>query len=262
MPVSLDAITDGGQQRLPFGIILGAEGTGKSSLPAHYPNPIFIRSEEGTGSLKVKETPKITEWNDVLEWIKLLGSTDHPYQTVVIDSLTRLEPLLHAHMVKEANGLPLEKIAGGYYRWRDVANGHWQTLVNYLRHLQKKKGVAIFAIAHTALVDVEDPRVETYQTHTLAVDKTAGALLAQQFDFVGYLTVDVVTRETSDEERKLAATTGKRKIYFNKHPAYTAKKRNGLPDSIDLSPDAKTGSLAFQAAWAAANAALDKENAP
>ena len=75
-------------------MLYGVEGIGKSTFAAGAPEPIFILTEDGLGSLKCKHFPLATSFDDVLEAISTLYSEKHSFQTVVIDSLDWLEAII------------------------------------------------------------------------------------------------------------------------------------------------------------------------
>ena len=54
-------------------MLYGVEGIGKSTFAAGAPDPIFILTEDGLGSLKCKHFPLATSFDDVLEAIGTLS---------------------------------------------------------------------------------------------------------------------------------------------------------------------------------------------
>ena len=75
--------------------ILGDAGLGKSSLAATFPNPIFIRAEDGLQAIPLESRPDafpvLNSVNDLWEQLSSLIKEEHQYKTLVIDSVTALE---------------------------------------------------------------------------------------------------------------------------------------------------------------------------
>ncbi|MCS6901519.1 MAG: MAPEG family protein, partial [Myxococcales bacterium] len=72
-------------------VLYGVEGVGKSTFASQAPDPIFLCAEEGAVGLDVARFPTAHTWIEVLEAIRVLTHEEHPYKTLVIDSLDWLE---------------------------------------------------------------------------------------------------------------------------------------------------------------------------
>jgi len=234
MPFDLTSITSGKKPKPPMGIIYGAGKIGKTTFASQAPNPIFLPTEEGTDFLDVSRFPIINSVEELFEAIKTLGTTDHTYKTVVLDSADHLEVLVHEFIVRK-EGVPLEKINGGYYRWRDAARIVWRDILNQLNKLRERKGMGILIIAHFKTKDVPDPRSDTYSRIMLKLDDSAAAFLCESVDFIGFAGMDIKAVATNDEDRKRGVATGERKLFLVEQPAFVAGNRMGLPSSIPLS---------------------------
>ena len=228
----------------PKGIVYGIGGVGKTTFAASAPVPYIIQTEEGSDEFNVTRSPLVTAWSDIFEIIKWIGTTDQPYKTLVIDSLDHAEPLLHKHL-EAKHGMPLEKINGGFYRWRAAAATEWRDLDEALKKLRDRKNMAIIMLAHYKIKQVDDPRFDTYERIQLKLDEQASSLLYELNDFVGFLDFDKRAIATNDEDRKRIVSTGQRKLYLADNPAYQSKGRRGLPDSVDV-PDHKKGGNPFE----------------
>ena len=75
--------------------IFSDAGMGKTSLAATFPNPIFIRSEDGMQAIPEEKRPDafplIETVDDLWNQLYALLQEEHDYKTVVIDSVTNLE---------------------------------------------------------------------------------------------------------------------------------------------------------------------------
>jgi len=254
MPFDPSTITTGRINKPPKGIVYGIGGCGKSTFAAYAPNPFFIQTEAGSDEFDIARSPVVKDWKDIFEIIKWLGTTEHGHKTLVIDSLDHAEPLLHKHLEAEKN-LPLEKINGGFYRWRAAAAVEWRDFDAALCKLRDKKGMAVIQLAHYKIKVIEDPRFDSYERIQLKLDEAASSLLYELNDFVGFLDCDKKAIQTNDEDRKRVVSTGQRKLFLSDNPAYQSKGRRGLPEFVDVADHKKGGNpfAAFAEAWKAAN---------
>jgi hypothetical protein len=70
-------------------IIHGREGSGKTTLAAQFPGPIFLQTEDGCpAGLRIATFGVLANYGDVIAAITALGHEQHDYQTVVIDGVT------------------------------------------------------------------------------------------------------------------------------------------------------------------------------
>ena len=80
----------------PRVMLYGVEGIGKTTFAAGAPNPIFILTEDGLGSLKVDHFPLARSSSDVMEAIGTLYSEKHDFKTQRTDK-TVLRQMTNAY---------------------------------------------------------------------------------------------------------------------------------------------------------------------
>src|SRR3712207_5274916 len=68
-------------------VLYGVEGIGKSTFGANAPSPIFLGPEDGTSQLDVTRFPAPEQWQEILDAVRVLTVEDHPYKTLVVDTL-------------------------------------------------------------------------------------------------------------------------------------------------------------------------------
>jgi len=217
----------------PFGAIFGSGKIGKTTFCASAPNSIFLPTEKGTDHIDTSRMPLIESWDDMKAAIQWLTAEPHDYKTAVIDSLDHFEPMIHKELERKWQ-MPLDKIAGGFFRWRAEAVKLWKELIRDLENLQSARGMAVFLIAHYKIKDISDPRTDTYSRIQLKLDEAASSYVFEAVDFVGYAGFDIKTIDTSDDDRKRATSNGQRRLYFVEKPAFQAGNRMGLPAEIPL----------------------------
>ena len=100
--IDLNKISKAAPPKKPRTIIYGPEGIGKSTFGNMAPSRIFILTEDGLGDIDAPAIPQdengnpraANSFDEVMECIQTLATTDHEYETVVIDTLDWLEPLI------------------------------------------------------------------------------------------------------------------------------------------------------------------------
>lgn len=216
--------------------VYGVEGIGKSTFAAGAPNPIFILTEDGLGSLPVQHFPLATSSADVLEAISSLYAEPHNFGTVVVDSLDWLEAIIQREIDESYEAKDL-----AYGKGALIAAEKWRVILEGLNALRLERGMVVILLAHTAIKRFDSPEVEPFDRYQPKLQERSNALVREWCDavlFANYKTVvkhdDVGFNKTVNR----GISTGERLLYCNERPAYMAKNRYGLPDSIPLSWEA------------------------
>lgn len=134
-------------------VVYGVEGVGKSTFASGAPSPIFLCAEEGINHLEIERFPVIRNWVEVLEAIRILTHEDHPYKTLVIDTLDWLEPLCRDHVCKLAGVPHLDAIAHGSGLTEVVQQ--WRNLLSDLEMLVCSRKMSVILIGHAMMKRVE-----------------------------------------------------------------------------------------------------------
>src|SRR3990167_61482 len=131
----------------PRDLIYGVQGIGKSTLASLMPSPVFLAAEDGLSGLEGVAHWEIRSYGNAIEAISALHG-EHLHQTVVIDTVTAFEPMLHCHLIDQWGVDSLDKVGmngGGYYKWRMEALPLWQEIPYGLglRRSKKRKRVVL-----------------------------------------------------------------------------------------------------------------------
>jgi len=238
----METIQRGKQPMPPRLMIYGTEGIGKSTLAANAPKPVFVQTEDGLGEIDCDKFPLPASVEDVLAALGELQSAEHPYQTVVVDSLDWLERLIWDEVCKEFHVSCIEKADGGYQRGYVHALTHWRKVVDALNLLRIEKNMAVILIAHAKVEKFEDPETTTYDRYSPRLHKHACALLTEWCDAVLFATRKIITKSEDagfGRERTIAlgvgAEGGERILRCVGSPACVAKNRYSLPPELPLS---------------------------
>jgi AAA domain len=124
----LSTISRGKRPRHIFALIYGVDGCGKSTWASHAPRPIFVGAEKGTEQLDVARFPQTETIGELFEQLRALQTEKHEFQTVVLDSLDWIEPLIWKAVCDEAKVEHIEQAFGGYGKGYVRALDLWRTL--------------------------------------------------------------------------------------------------------------------------------------
>lgn len=234
MAFDLASITRGKRLRAPKIVIYGPPKVGKSSFAASAPNPIGILTESGIDNIDVSAFPLAETFDDVMAALATLYTDEHEYQSVFVDSLDWLEPLILAKVCKDNHVDNIEKI--GFGKGYIFADDLWKQFFAGLDALRNHKSMTIICIAHEQVTKVKNPSLsDDYDAYSLKLNKRATALVNEWADIIGFAQHEVFTRQV-DPNNKLnkdvkAISNGVRKLHLNPHPAYVAGNRYGIPDT-------------------------------
>lgn len=233
MAFNLNSIKRSTGIKAPRVMIYGPHGLGKTTFGAGAPNPIFIITEDGLGRLEIDHFPLATAFQEVLDAIGTLYLDDHNFSTVVIDSLDWLDNLIWAdiHATHQEKDL-------AYGKGAVIAAGYWRQILEGLNALRDERGMAVVLIAHTEIKRFDSPETEPYDRYRPKLQERSSALIQEWCDAVLFCNYRVITKETEvgfNKEVRRGVTTGERLMYTTEKPAYLAKNRYGLPDSLPLS---------------------------
>lgn len=226
-------ITRGKIQSAKKVVIYGAEGIGKSTFAAQFPEPLFIDTEGSTKELDVARFDKPTSW------AMLLGQIDYviankPCKTLVIDTVDWaesqcLESVCAAHGKKGiedfgyGNGYVYEKEEFGKFlnKLNDVINS----------------GINVVLTAHAIMRKFEQPdEIGSYDRWELKLGKKTTNLISplvkewsDMLLFANYKTLSVAVDK---DGKKHKAQGGKRVMFTSHHPCWDAKNRYGLAEEL------------------------------
>jgi hypothetical protein len=220
----------------PRVLVYGVEGIGKSTFAAGAPAPIFIQTEDGLGSLAVDHFPVAQKSADVLDAIAALHEPGHSFQTVVIDSLDWLETLIWRDIEAKYDAKDL-----AYGKGSMIAAEEWRKVLDGLNSLRNNQGMAVVLIAHCEIKRFDSPETEPYDRYQPKLQARSSALVREWCDavlFANYRTLIKKAEVGFNKEVSRGISTGERLLYTSERPAYMAKNRYALPESIPLAWEA------------------------
>lgn len=234
MAISLKDLKQTTAMTPPRLVIYGPEGIGKTTLASEFPNAVWIQVEDGTPSdLKLDTFGHLTTFDQVMEAITSLYQEDHRYQTVVVDGLDKLEPLVWGKVCELNNWRSIE--SPGYGKGYKEADYVWRDFLEGLNALRRDKGMAYILLAHSDIDRFDDPQSASYSRYDLRLHDRANAAIKDEVDAILLLKQDATVNlddEGFGKKRARADGGGQRWIYAEGRPAFVAKNRYGMPPKL------------------------------
>jgi hypothetical protein len=216
--------------------LYGVEGIGKSTFGAGAPAPIFLGAEEGTQHLDVARFPKPESIGDVFDAVRVLTDDSHTYQTLVVDTLDWLEPIIWRHLIaKSGSATTIEEVGGGYGKGYTAALDEWRRFLAAIERLQAAKRMHVVLIAHSQVKTFKNPEGDDFDRYQMKINDKAAGLVKEWSDAVLFAKHDTVALKDSKTKRVRGVDTGARLIFTERTAAYDAKNRYSLPGQLPLS---------------------------
>lgn len=242
MAFDLTSIKRGPDLKPPRIFLYAVEGIGKTTFAASAPSPIFIQTEDGLGGLDVPRFPMVESIDQVRQAIGTLYTEAHDFSTVVLDSADWLEQIVVREIEAKHDAKELA-YGKGAVKQAEV----WGEILAGLNALRNERGMAVIVIGHCQIKRFDSPETEPYDRYTPKLQERSNSLLREWADavlFANYRTVVKTTEVGFKKEVSRGITTGERLLYTTEKPAYQAKNRYALPDSLPLSWDALSNAIA------------------
>ena len=229
--MSLSNIRKKAKQKPPRIVLYGGAGIGKTFFAASMNKPIFVLTEDGMGKIEADHFPLSESFEDVLKNLQSLIDNDNDYKTLVVDSLDWLEPLIWDKACQDNNFKSIESV--GYGKGYVEALKYWRIYLNLLNEL-REKGYTIMQIAHNQIKRFESPEIEAYDRHELKLHRKAADLILEHSDCCFFANFKLGTVQVKGKGGTMTtkAVAGDRVVYTVEKPAYLAKNRYALPESL------------------------------
>ncbi len=225
-------VTERGSGALKI-LAYGTEGAGKTRFGAFSPKPIFLCAENGLSAPDLRNTPAFPapeNWGDALAAIEHLKTADHPYKTLVVDSLDWLHTYAKALVCTREKMGPAEY--DSYGRGDKFAFDLWVQFIAALDSLQSERGMHVIALAHSTQLTVANPLGDDFARFQLALPKSSAERLKQWPDYLLFMSQEMFTKKSKDDKVAKGIIGGHR-FYTERSAAYDAKNRIGLPGEIE-----------------------------
>lgn len=232
----LNQVTTGPIQRPHFIGLYGPGGVGKSTFGASAPKPIFLGTDDGTGTMDVARFPIVETWGKAIQAIETLENEKHDFETLVIDTVNGLEPLLWSHLCRESRCNSIEEVDGGFGKGYVRAREQWEEFFKRLKRLRNKMNV--ICLGHAAIKAVNDViEGERYDRYLLKMNQEAAAVFHESVDCMFFGKFETFFRKDKGATKAKAIGEGRRVMFTEERPGFLAKSRFDLPPIMELSWD-------------------------
>ncbi|MCR9090865.1 MAG: ATP-binding protein [Algiphilus sp.] len=235
MAFDLSSISSARDPKPPITLIYGGPGLGKTTFFSQTPGAVFLPVEDGLGTLEVNAFPQPSEWAEVMSAMETLYTEEHGFNWFVIDTVSAMEELIYKQVCRDEGVESVEKIP--YGKGHVMALSYWQQLLEGLAALRDQRRMGIGLIAHAEIQRFEAPETDSYDRYQISLNKRAFKLFYERCDVIGYAAYQVSVRKQEQGFGKAevkAKGTGKRLLHLSERPAWIAKNRYGMPDTIPL----------------------------
>lgn len=230
--MTIGAVRSGRIEQSERVLLYGTDKIGKSSFAASAPAPIFICPEIGTENLDIARFPEPRGWYDVLEAVATLTNDPHDYQTVVLDTVDWIEPLIWRAICTRDSKVNIEDY--GYGKGYTAALDEWRLLVAALERLRAARSMRVILLGHAIIKTWKNPTGDDFDRFALKIHDKAGGLLKEWVDAV--LFVDYETFAVKDDKKRVRGVgTGARVLHTERAAAWDAGNRYDLPPELPFS---------------------------
>jgi phage nucleotide-binding protein len=219
-------------------LIYGEGGIGKTDFCSYFPKPVFINAEDGTqvltGRKDIMNFPLVKSSQDILDYIKLLGTEDHDYKTLVIDSLTAVNDLIESEVLEsDGKGRTMATAHGGFGKAYAVSAQRHNEIKKYCEKLRQVKKMNIVFISHAVITNYQPVGEEPFNRYDIRLnDKYILPVYLEWFDCVGLLKLK--TFYTGEEKTRRAISSGERVLSCHKVPDARTKTRFDITQELDV----------------------------
>lgn len=201
-------------------LLYGPSKIGKSTFASQAPDAIFLATEPGLNALEVYQQP-IRNWGEFLEVCAELARGEHPFKTVVIDTIDILYRLCADHICQK-RGLEHES-DGSHGKIYGLIKNEIYRVLTKLAHLP----YGLILISHSQDRDLET-RTGTVTRTVPTLSESFRQIVIGLVDLILYC--DVQIEQAEDGTRKY-----RRVVRTKPSPNYDAGDRFGsLPEVMDL----------------------------
>lgn len=222
-------ITRGPRRKAARVVLYGVEGVGKTTLAAQFPNALILDVEAGSDRLDVARQD-CTTYADAVGHLHDLTRDAMGFETLVVDSIDRLESMAAEHVCKIHNKRSLEDFAygKGYVL-------HAEEMARFLGQCDTLhgRGMNVVLVGHSTVKRTSPPdETDGFDRYELRLERRVAPLVKEWADALLFLTFKM--RLVAGTDGRMKAKGGReRVIHTERAAAFDAKNRFGLPPEID-----------------------------
>ncbi len=156
-----------GREKKPLKLfIYGRNGIGKTTFASRMDNPVLLDLEDNASHLTV-DRQLLTSYRDIQSFLLALKTQEHPFKTVILDSVDVLEDLITQDILTRNGKADLSKV-GGY------GEGYKQQVTAFSNIIKRmdalfQSGMNVVFLGHETVRRVEEPGEKVYDRVTPAI---------------------------------------------------------------------------------------------
>ena len=172
-------------------LLYGAPKIGKSTFCSFFPNALFIATEPGLSHLETFNV-QVKSWTEILEVLAELQKGNHPFDTVIIDTVDRACALCAESIIERYNASnpdhPISDIGDiGYGKGYRYLEAEFSRVLTKLFTI----GISVIFTSHEQVGSVDTPQGK--RTKILpSFDERCRKILLPMVDIIAYIQSDTV----------------------------------------------------------------------
>ena len=249
MAISLASLRSSTSLSPPRLLLYGVAGVGKTEFAAASPRPVILQTEDGLGRIEATTFGLLRSFDEIMEALGALYTEPHDFETLVVDSLDWLEPLVWQHTARTHNQPDIESF--GYGKGYLAALDTWRSFLDGVNALRDERGMGVILIAHAEIKRFDSPETEPYDRYQPKLHRSASALVQEHVDAVLFANYRVSTLKSDvgfNKKVVRGVSGGDRLLHTAERPAFLAKNRFGLAETLPLSWPELAAGIPFYAA--------------
>jgi len=240
----LSQVSKGKLNKPIFGLIYAKSKVGKSTFVASAPDVLFLDFENSTELMNVERLSSevLCDYEAVVTLLEeLVDAEKIDYKSIGLDSLDRLELLIHDKVVRsceETSGKSYGTIADiGYKQGYIFALPYWTEILGLLRQIIRKHKTHVMLIGHANVVKYTDPYLnEGYDKYEIKLHHKAADLIKESIDMILFMRKDIAIKKEGkgNFQKTKAYNVDERFIHTQLEAAFDAGSRIPLPKFFEV----------------------------
>jgi hypothetical protein len=215
--------------------IFGEGGVGKTHLFSTFPAPVLIRTEDGTESIAGKPVYMFDvaqSYADIIDQLTMLIQDDHGFKTVGIDTITRMELMFEAEVVRKDPNQPksIGMALGGYGNGAKAVAAMHMEVRRLCGILNEAKRMNVVFLGHATTETITLPDMEPYNRFSVRMSEKSRTHYTDDVDIVGLIRLDAHTIKR--DKRVTVSSSEDRLIQCQASADSIAKNRCDIREDI------------------------------
>lgn len=226
--------------------IFGENGLGKTSLAASFPDPVFLKLEDGSKTIEMEHknglvnrdnvtfSQKINNVDELYSVVNALLNESLEYKTIVVDSVTKLDSIFTSQIIAASGKQSINQAFGGYGAGVAALVDMHVKFKNKVTEIANARSSNVVYIAHADVKNISPPDSEEYTKYVLRMNDKCFGVYVDEVDAVAFIRLNTYLKKREGRETNTAITDNKRKIICYPTPNNMSKNRLGITQDLDF----------------------------